>query len=383
MEREQINGFCNKRKCRLVIEVHPPNCIVNRLVTVVDFLSNRTLVQIQDGRTHIEILIESVIQIQAEHALVVHSEIGLVFKGDINRSTRIEHALIDDGNRTHTIVDGVVHVFGQGDAAGRHLHGALGHIHRVQLNLGAGTRLVTTFQVVLVLGGILLRQRTCSAVQCIEGIAFGSGGVGQYGAQVLAERFNGGEINLTIVGVDGTSLRGRIVDEVENTIRNRVLLLVQSIQPHQLDQCDALFVTRVEEAVGNAFVIAGVEDVQTEVIFGNLIGIQTVNVLHHQVPQRRFGIQRGALQQLDAQAVRCADLIGKFADLIDVVIADDGILESNGQHLIGGECRIQRDEAELGIDGVFGGRKQTGTLNLLIINAGSQTARTEIVVHDA
>ena len=168
------------------------------------------------------------------------------------------------------------------------------------------------------------------------------------------------------------------VNEVENAIRRGILLLVQTVQTHQTDQRDALLCTLREEAVRRALGITRVEDVQTELVGRDLVGRQAIDVLHHQLPQRRLSVQTRTLQQLGPNTAGGGHLVGELTHLIDLVVTDDGILERHGQHLVGGEGGVQRDEAQLRVHRIFAGGEQTRTLHLLIVRSRLETNRLHV-----
>ena len=367
MERQQVDGLRDEGKLGLVSKVHTPNQVVDGLVTVVDLVGERPLTQVQQRRTHREIGGEYIIQIDTEHTLVgLVGVIGL--GGDLDGRAGSQDALVDDGHHTHIVVDSVIDILDQLDTASGHLH-RLGGTAAREMEFRSVRRSVATLDVVLVLVGDLLRHGLRHRVQRIEGILVGQLRIVQHGTQVLTERLRGGEIDTSVRGVDGTAVDMGTVDEVEDTIRRGILMLVQTVETHQTNQRNALLRTLREESVRRTLHIAGVQNVQAELVGRNLIGRQAIDVLHHQLPQRRLGVQAGALQQLDTNTVGGGHLIGELTDLIHLVVTDHRVLERHSQHLVGGEGGVQRDETQLGVHGILIGAEQTRTLHFLVVRS--------------
>ena len=368
VESQQINSFREKRHLGLISEIHTPNQVVDRLIAIIDLIGDRTLAQIQQRGTHREILGENIIQIHTEHALV--GLIGIVYlRRDLNRRSGSQDALVDDRHHTHVVVDGVVDIFRQLHTAGCHLH-RFGRTAAREVEFGTIRRTVTTLNVVLVLVGDLLRHRLRHRVQRIESVFVGQLRLIDHRTQVLTERLGGGEIDAAVIRVNRTTCKMGAVNEVENTIGRGILLLVQTVQTHQPNQRNALLRTLREETIRGALGVARVEDVQAEFVGRDLIGRKAIHVLHHQIPQRRFGVQVRALQQLGTYTVRGGHLVGELTHLVHFVVADHGVLERNGQHLVGGQRGVQGDETQFGVHRVFVGRQQTRTLHLFVVGSG-------------
>ena len=333
MEGEQVNRSGNKGKLRLIGEVHAPNKIVDGLVAIVDLVGDGPLPQIHEGGADVKVLREGVVQVGSEEILVCAV---FVFRlpSDVNGGSGVEVSLVDDGDSTHVVVDGIVHIFLQGDTASGNFDRALRHIRSGDSELGTVGGTVGALDIELVLVGDLLRHRLGHRVEGVEGVFVSQLRFGDDRPQVFAERLNMGEIDAAVSGVDGTSHSGGIVDEVENTIRVGVLLLVQTVQTQQPDQWDALLAALGEETVRHTLSVTRVENIQTEFLIGNLISRKAIHVLHHEFPEGRPGVGVAALQQLHADTLGSGNLIGEFTDLIDFVVADDRVLEGNGQHLV-------------------------------------------------
>ena len=80
-------------------------------------------------------LIEFVVQVEAEQRLALCAEHGLVLKGYVDTRTGIDYALVEDSNDTHVIVDGIVAVLNQSYASGSNYNRTTGHIHGIKPDL--------------------------------------------------------------------------------------------------------------------------------------------------------------------------------------------------------------------------------------------------------
>ena len=367
VETQQVNGFGDKGHFGFIGEIHTPNQVVDGLVTIVDLVGDRTLPKVQQGSPDSEVRRKDIIQTHSEHPLV-HLVVVVRFRRDGDGRSGSQDALVGNSHHTHVIVDRIVHIFRQSNTAG-------GHFDRFrsssagEMEFRTVRRTIASLNVVFVLVGNLLRHRFRHRIKRIEGIFVCQSRVIEHGAQIFTERLRGGEIDSSVVGVDGTAIGGSSVNEVEDTVRSGILLLVQSVQTHQPDQRDTLLGTLREETVGRAFRVTRIENVQAELVSGKLISGKTVNILHHEFPQRRLGVQAGTLQQLDTDTVRGGHLIGELTHLINMVVTDDRILEGHCQHLVSCQSRIQRDETQFGVHRVFTGRKQTGTLHFFVVGS--------------
>ena len=164
---------------------------------------------------------------------------------------------------------------------------------------------------------------------------------------MLAERFQHREEDAAIRRVDGTSLRGCVVQEVEHAIaaRSGVVLRGQVVEAHEVKQRNAFRRAFGEVAHRGSVGVAIVEDVQQEVLRADLIGPEVVDVFHHQVPDGHLRVDRGAAQELGDQYIGCVDaLVGELTHLVDLIGADDGVLVGHGKGLVGVEGDVKRNE---------------------------------------
>ena len=81
-----------------------------------------------------EIFVECIIQIQAHEGFALHTERRLIFHRHTDIGAGIDDALIDDGDRTHSVIHGVVAILGERYATGRNHHRPAWHIHGIEAN---------------------------------------------------------------------------------------------------------------------------------------------------------------------------------------------------------------------------------------------------------
>ena len=183
--------------------------------------------------------------------------------------------------------------------------------------------------------------------------------------QVAAKRLNHRKIDATVGGVHRHT-RNKV--EIAVTAFNIVVFAVQVVQTHQVQQLGVLdFLTQkgVREFPHPRFVVV-IFNLEHKILSVKLIGIERINVLHHQVPVGIFGCEVAAFQKFDNQVVGVGDAVaGELTNLVTHSI--DGVLEGHGQNLVAVERRVQRDVAQLRVDGVLVAVQFAGVLNLLVV----------------
>ena len=179
--------------------------------------------------------------------------------------------------------------------------------------------------------------------------------------QVLAEGFCHGE--------DDASLAyGVVLHVVELSVGVGVVLGIQTVQVHGLEQRRALEGRFGQVGQIHARGVALVLDVQAELLARRAGGSDGVDVLHHQSPVGQLRTARGALQQLDVESLGVVrQVAGELTHLVGH--ASVGIFVGHGQYLIGLQGRVERDVAEGRTQVVVAGREQTGTLQFFVVDA--------------
>ena len=87
METQQVDSLRHKRHLRLVVEVHTPYRVGNRLITIIHLLGDGTLTQMQRSSADIEVLVKSIVEVEAKHALVGQRDGGTVLQRNGDRRT--------------------------------------------------------------------------------------------------------------------------------------------------------------------------------------------------------------------------------------------------------------------------------------------------------
>ena len=187
-------------------------------------------------------------------------------------------------------------------------------------------------------------------------------------AQILPERFQHGEEDPPVAGLNGTAAGGSPVDEVEHPVGRRVELLVQVIKVEYPEKGCSFDPAFIDVSGRYSVGVSGIKNVEVEVVGLKLVSTQGINIFHHQLPGRYAGVERSAFEQFHDQALGIGDsLVGKFTHLPDHRIAHHLILVSNRKGLVGIEGSVKGDESQFGIVTVLGGQQFTGALHLLEI----------------
>ena len=313
----------------VVRQVHPPQGVVEHLVAHAHLLGKRFFREVHDGGSYIEILGEGVVEVETQHGLALHVEHRLVLERDADGGTRLDNALVQDGNDTHGVVDNVVGVLDQRHTAGRDHHRTAGHVHGVQTDFGARRGLVLTGHDKLVLLGDLLGDGECRVVEFLVDIFLGDGGIAYLIGQVTAEGLDDGEDDAAVRRLNGVTL-----DVVEDTVGILGLVGVQSVEVHHLQEGLVGDIPLGYVVDGHAGGVALILDVEAELVLLHLIGPERIDVFHHQVPDGERGGYGRALQHFQEEAlVGIGHIARELAHLIDLPVV--GIFISHGQHLVG------------------------------------------------
>ena len=226
-----------------------------------------------------EVLGEVVGPVHAEHGLALHVEHGVALHRHVHRGAGIEDALVDDGHRTHGVVDGVVAVLGERDATGGDLHRAARHVVGAQLDDIAARAGMLAREEELVLLGYLLGNGLGGVVELLKHILVRHGIVAYGLAQVGTEGLYHGEDDAARRGLHGVTL-----DVVVEAVGVGVLLGVETVEVHHLQEGLALQVGLGQVGEVGAGAVALVLDDELEVLGADAVGTEVVDVLHHEVP---------------------------------------------------------------------------------------------------
>ncbi len=304
---------------------------------------------------------------RAKKALALHGESGLILQLDIDIGARLKNGLIENGNRTHGVIHGVVYILDKRSSSGGNRNTSAGDIHGVEPYLAAAGTLVLTRKVELILLGVLLCRDERGIVEFLIDILVGYDVAAYLLAQVRTERLQYGEDNASVGGIDRQPLY-----IVELAVGVRILLLVESVEVHHPEQRFAL-----DCPFCNVLHICTDRVVAVGYIEFELIGRDTrcaegIDVLHHQIPCTRIldiGSVVGGLQEFQNQRIRGTEVVarigGELTYLVDLSVV--GVLIGYGEDLILVKGGLERDETEGGIECVLRRREQAGRLDLLVI----------------
>ena len=112
----------------LPVDVEAHEGVVDGLRTHRHLRCEALLREVLQRTAQLEVLREVILPVQTQHRLALHAVVGLALKRHVDVRARIDEALIEDGNLSRAIVNGVVGAFGELCAACRYYHAALRHI---------------------------------------------------------------------------------------------------------------------------------------------------------------------------------------------------------------------------------------------------------------
>ena len=118
--RNLIQQVGQPHELGVIGHIRAPYRIVDKFATDGDFVTDRFLAIVHDRGTDVEVLVECVIQIQAQQCFALHAEGGLVLERYTDVGTGIDDTLVGDGHGTHRVVHGVVAVLGKRHTTGSH-----------------------------------------------------------------------------------------------------------------------------------------------------------------------------------------------------------------------------------------------------------------------
>ena len=258
--------------------IEAPKGVLQGFVSHRHLTGEGLLAQVHEGTTKLEVLGEVVDPVHAEHRLALHVEDGVALHRHVNRGAGIEDALVDDGHRTHGVVDGVVAVLGERDAAGGDLHRAARHVVGTELDDIAARAGMLAREDELVLLGNLLGYGLGGVVELLEDVLVGHPVVAYHTAQMLVEGLDDGEDDAARRGLHGVAL-----DAVVEAVGVGILLGIKAVEVHELEDGLALQVGLGQVGEVGAGAVALILDVELEVLGGDAVGPEVVDILHHEV----------------------------------------------------------------------------------------------------
>ena len=130
----------------VVRHVHTPYRIVDKFVADADLLGERLFAEVHKRTAYVKVFVESVIKVETEQGFALHAVERLIFERHADVRARIDDALVCDCDDTHVVVDGIVAVFGEGNATGGNDNRPARHIHGIKANLRARRGLIFAFE---------------------------------------------------------------------------------------------------------------------------------------------------------------------------------------------------------------------------------------------
>src|SRR5262249_3248954 len=98
---------CDEIRLRGIVYIQPPYPVAGGLITDIDLLCERPLVQVHDGSPDLEGLAELVVHMGAEQSLLLYIEGSVILQRDIDGQAGVENAFVDDLHLTRGIVHGI------------------------------------------------------------------------------------------------------------------------------------------------------------------------------------------------------------------------------------------------------------------------------------
>ena len=360
-EGQFVNHVGQPLALALPRHVGSPQGVLQRFAAHADLGGQGLFVEEHQRAADGEVLREFVVEVHAEHRLALHAVVVVGLYGGTDVGAGVDDALVDDGDDAHVVVDGVVGVFGQRHTTGSHHHRTLGYVGGSEVYLAAVRTFVLARQQELVVFGYLLGHGLRAVVEFGEAVAFGRLVVAYPSAQMFAEGLSHGEVDAALV--DGVAFY-----EVELSVGVCLVVIVQSVQVHGLQQGGALQCGFGQIGDVHAAGVGEELDVEFELFLRHAGGAQTVDVLHHQSPSGQLRTAARGLQHLHVEGLGVVVDVGtEFAHLIG--LAAVFVLEGDAQDIVGLQRAVQRYVAQRRVQVVFRRGEQARTLQFLVVVA--------------
>ena len=175
----------------------------------------------------IQFIVEFIVEMCPDQRFGLHAEHRTVFTFNRNRCTGFQQWLVHNLQSPHRIIDHIIDILCQLHPTGKYFHRALSNVLSSQGDLGRGRRFVTSFQIKLILLGILFRFALCLFVQVFINVLTSDSRTIDFLFQPPAEWFQYGKNDPPFIGIDRYPL-----DIIETPVRNRVQLGIQPAEIH-------------------------------------------------------------------------------------------------------------------------------------------------------
>ena len=187
-QRQPVEHVGEPLALRLPVDVQSPQRILEGFGTHGDLGRQRLFGEVLQGTANLEVLGEVVLPVEAEHALALQAIVVVGLQRDIDVGTRIDDALVEDGDFASGVVDGIVAALRKTYATSRHNDRTLRHIGGTQRDDVSRRALELTHQQELVLVSHLQGCRTGGIVKFVEGILGSSLSVDTLAHQEVLQR---------------------------------------------------------------------------------------------------------------------------------------------------------------------------------------------------
>ncbi len=152
--------------------------------------------------------------------------------------------------------------------------------------------------------GLLLSTEACTVVKRVVDVLISCLFRVQFFFEVRTKWLNDRENNSTALLVDGHPR-----NKIKYPIRERVIVIVQSVQLHHPDEQRIAQISIRKERNRNSRLVVHVQNVHIEIFAVQLEGIQSIDVFHHQIPSWHAYIKHRTLQEFKDQGLWWSDTI--------------------------------------------------------------------------
>ena len=352
----------------LPIEINTPESILQWLRTHGDLRRKSLFGKMLQGTTHLEVLGEIILPVHTKHGLASLSIIRITFQGYIDRGTRIDDALIENGNLTRIVIYRIVCTLCQGNTTSSYNDRTLWYVIGIQRDDAGRRAFKLTHHQILIFLSYLSGYGLGTVIQFGKGIFLccirSHSVLDQIITHITSERFYFRNKHTTIR--NGIAFYIVII-----SVAMRLVVVIKSVSTKHTNDWRILYSLFWNIREINTRSIALIFYVKTEFLLFYIRG-EIIHVLHHQVPVTLLRITTGILERLDKKSLLgISNIRSKLTHLISYTTRC--IFIGHSQYLIGLNTRLQRYITQGSIDGILRRVQKTGTLQFLKISTSNQT----------
>ena len=181
-------------------------------------------------------------------------------------------------------------------------------------------------------------------------------------SEPLSEWFSHREDDTSVLRLDGITLQ-----IVKLTVRIRLVVVVQSVEVHHLQQRRLLELLLGQIVEVDASSVTQILDVHLEVLLLYRHGSELVDILHHQSPVGYLWRAACVLQELDIESLVAVLLVGRELTYL-ICLSVVRILIRHGQSLISLHGCLQAYISEVFVERIVRRGEQTSVLHLLVFH---------------